>query len=101
MQTGELRAKLVGHENSVYAVRFMNDMRGLVSGSLDCSVKFWDVSGLQDAVPDDSKTARSRAERGMVTCPVIKSFIGHRVRSLQLDTLIFHTYSPIIKRTSF
>ncbi|KAL9710413.1 hypothetical protein Ac2012v2_006714 [Leucoagaricus gongylophorus] len=78
MQTGELRAKLVGHENSVYAVRFMNDMRGLVSGSLDCSVKFWDVSGLQDPVPDDSKTARSRAERGMVTCPVIKSFIGHR-----------------------
>ena len=86
MRTGELKAKLRGHGDSVYAVRFMNDAKRLVSGGLDRSVRIWNVSSLWDAVPDDRKHMKPRFMRGMVACPVIKIFWGHTVRLLAQST---------------
>jgi len=77
MKTGEL--KLGGHEDSVYAVRFMNDAKRLVSGGLDRSIRIWNVSSLWDAVSDDRKHTKPRFLHGMVACPVIKIFWGHSV----------------------
>ncbi|KAJ3570847.1 hypothetical protein NP233_g4129 [Leucocoprinus birnbaumii] len=79
MRTGELVAKLRGHEDSVYAVRFMNDVHGLgrlVSGSLDCTVKVWDVSSLnvQEGISDDDR----RSGSGMVACPLMSNLRGHQ-----------------------
>lgn len=82
MHTGELVAKLKGHEDSVYAVRFMNDMPGMgrvVSGSLDCSVKLWDVSELgaeEAAMGDDRRDPTTKP--GLVACPLITTFRGHQ-----------------------
>ncbi len=43
MQTGQLVQHLKGHCDSVYSVAFTPDGAGLVSGSLDKTVKYWDV----------------------------------------------------------
>ena len=45
-RTGELLERLRGHRDSVYSVAFTPDARGLVSGSLDKTLKYWDVSRL-------------------------------------------------------
>jgi glucose repression regulatory protein TUP1 len=74
INSGDMVAKLKGHEDSVYAVRFMQDGMRLVSGSLDYSVKYWDVAGLAAAVSVSSKK--------IVLCPLISSFKGHKVRCL-------------------
>ncbi|KAF7763840.1 hypothetical protein Agabi119p4_8377 [Agaricus bisporus var. burnettii] len=46
IETGEVVRKLRGHEDSVYAIKFTGDGKRLVSGSLDCSVKYWDTTSL-------------------------------------------------------
>ncbi len=46
MATGVLVERLRGHRDSVYSVAFTADGKGLVSGSLDKTLKYWDVSGL-------------------------------------------------------
>lgn len=71
INSGDMVAKLRGHEDSVYAVRFMQDGWRLVSGSLDCTVKYWDVAGLATVVSSRKKN---------VSCPLINSFKGHKVR---------------------
>ena len=48
-RTGELLERLQGHRDSVYSVAFTPDERGLVSGSLDKTLKLWDVSWLSVA----------------------------------------------------
>ena len=45
-RTGDLLERLRGHRDSVYSVAFTPDARGLVSGSLDKTLKYWDVSRL-------------------------------------------------------
>lgn len=69
LDTGDLVAKLRGHQDSVYTVRFMPDGRTLISGSLDYTVKYWDVSAL---VPADSQLMSA-------SCPLIGSVKGHQV----------------------
>ncbi|KAF9448137.1 WD40 repeat-like protein [Macrolepiota fuliginosa MF-IS2] len=68
VETGELVAKLRGHQDGVYSVRFMPDGYNLVSGSLDYTVKYWDVSAL---LPVDPPLIP-------VACPLISSFKGHQ-----------------------
>ena len=46
MDTVVLVERFRGHRDSVYSVAFTPDGKGLVSGSLDKSLKFWDVGGL-------------------------------------------------------
>ncbi len=46
LTTGDLVERLRGHRDCVYGVAFTPDGKGLVSGSLDKTLKFWDVGGL-------------------------------------------------------
>ena len=41
---------LQGHKDKVYSVAFTPDGRGLVSGSSDKTLKYWDVSRLANAL---------------------------------------------------
>jgi WD40 repeat protein len=56
--------KLKGHKDSVYSVAFTPDGKELVSGSLDKTLKLWDVSWLSVA--------------GQTQCKM--SLAGHKVR---------------------
>lgn len=73
LETGELAAKLRGHQDSVYTVRFTPDGRKLVSGSLDYTVKFWDASAL---------VSLESHPMSCVPCPLINSVRGHQVRAI-------------------
>ncbi|KAH6896241.1 WD40-repeat-containing domain protein [Coprinopsis sp. MPI-PUGE-AT-0042] len=46
LRTGTLVERLRGHGDSVYSVAFTPDGRGLVSGSLDRTIRYWDLSHL-------------------------------------------------------
>jgi len=48
-RTGKLLETLRGHKNHVRSVVFTPDGRGLVSGSYDKTLKYWDVSRLANA----------------------------------------------------
>lgn len=69
--SGELVAKLRGHSDSVYAIKFTADGKSLVSGSLDCTVKYWDTTSL---LPHDTHFPPS------ISCPLIGNMKGHQVR---------------------
>ena len=43
-QTGHLVERLRGHDGAVYSVTFTQDDKGLISGSEDGKVKFWDLT---------------------------------------------------------
>ncbi|KAF8174635.1 WD40-repeat-containing domain protein [Mycena galopus ATCC 62051] len=43
--TGALMEQLRGHQNSVHSVVFTRDGHGIVSGSLDNTLKYWDLRG--------------------------------------------------------
>ncbi|KAJ8085534.1 hypothetical protein PM082_004352 [Marasmius tenuissimus] len=60
--TGKLVAQLQGHQNSVYSVAFTPDARGLISASLDKTLKYWDVSN------------RNRLNESLCTM----NFVGHK-----------------------
>ena len=89
-RTGELLESLRGHKHAVWSVVFTPDGRGLVSGSSDNTLKYWDVSclangpGGQPNSPgtsmcdtlDGKKDAGTREGNGACTM----DFIGHKVR---------------------
>ena len=79
--------RLRGHRDSVYSVAFTPDARGLVSGSLDKTLKYWDVSRLaggpggRPTSPGASKRDSTNGEKkvgGNSSC--IMNFAGHKVR---------------------
>ena len=88
-RTGELLETLRGHSDSVYSVAFTPDARGLVSGSLDKTLKYWDVSRLVNgpggrpnspgASEWDSMSGKKDvgAHEGNSACTM--SFTGHKV----------------------
>ena len=88
-RTGELLERLRGHRDSVYSVAFTPDARGLVSGSFDNTLKYWDVSRLANGpgvrldsprAPEcdtlDGEEVGTREGNSTYTM----NFIGHRVR---------------------
>ena len=85
--TGALLEQLQGHKDSIYSVAFTFDGRGLVSGSLDKSVKYWDVSVLaagsakskpKDATPTPTLSGpSSSSDKSVVSCTM--DFVGHKV----------------------
>ena len=87
-RTGELLETLRGHSDSVYSVAFTPDARGLVSGSLDKTLKYWDVSRLVNG-PGGRQNSPGASERdsmngkdvgaheGNSACTM--SFTGHKV----------------------
>ncbi len=82
--------RLRGHRDSVYSVAFTPDGRGLVSGSLDKTLKYWDVSGLGAAGRREGpqggpkrRVARrvpSTRKEGEKTSQCTMNFTGHKVR---------------------
>jgi len=88
-RTGELLETLRGHSGMVWSMAFTPDGRGLVSGSLDKTLKYWDISSLAigPGVRPDSLGASERdtlnkkdakTHEGGSACTM--SFVGHRVR---------------------
>jgi len=89
-RTGELLETLQGHRNWVYSVAFTPDGRGLVSGSLDKTLKYWDVSRLANALggrPNSTGASkRDTVDRNQgvgarecnISCTM--NFIGNKVR---------------------
>jgi len=86
-RTGELLERLQGHRGGVYSVAFTPDGCGLVSGSLDRTLKYWDVSRLANE-PGSRPNSTGASKRdtlkdvgtreGSSTCTM--NFIGHKVR---------------------
>lgn len=71
-QTGYLVERLEGaegHKDSVYSVAFAPNGRDLVSGSLDKTIKMWELSAARGLMPG------SGANRGKC----VKTFEGHKV----------------------
>ena len=82
--------RLRGHGDSVYSVAFTPDGRGLVSGSLDRTIRYWDLSHLNiigtakplSSLPPPSPTKEGNKELshpgyiGLARC--IKVFRGHK-----------------------
>lgn len=78
--------RLRGHRDSVYSVAFTPDARGLVSGSLDKTLKYWDVARLAGGPggrpnsPGASKRDGLNGEKkigGNSACTM--NFAGHKV----------------------
>jgi len=70
----------------VQSVTFTPDGRGLVSGSLDKTLKYWDVSRLANGPnsPGASERDYLNRKKGVGTregnSPCMMEFIGHKVR---------------------
>ena len=85
--TGALLERLQGHKDFVYSVAFTSDGKGLVSGSWDNSLKYWDVSVLaagsakskpKNAIPTPPLSGpSSSSDRSVVRCTM--DFLGHKV----------------------
>lgn len=81
LQGATLVARLRGHAKSVYSVRFVQGLgaggggEALVSGSLDMTLKRWEVG------PFDGEDAGE--QNG--TC--VKTFVGHKVRARKTEML--------------
>ena len=86
-RTGELLERLRGHRDSVYSVAFTPDARGLVSGSLDKTLKYWDVSRLANGPggrpnspgPSKRDALNGKKEVGNRSACTM-DFTGHKVR---------------------
>ena len=94
-RTGELLEALRGHGDTVYSVAFTPDRCGLVSGSKDETLKYWDISHLANG-PGGRSNPRWASKRDMLngeedagiregnsTCAM--DFIGHQVRAKFAD----------------
>ncbi|KAF7370909.1 Chromatin associated protein [Mycena sanguinolenta] len=64
--SGVLVEQLRGHQDSVYSVVFTHDGYGLVSGSLDNTLKYWNLRG-----------SKARKEGGKPT-QCMTTFLGHK-----------------------
>jgi glucose repression regulatory protein TUP1 len=72
--TGALLHKLLGHKNPVYSVIFNPDGSGLISSSLDKTLKYWDVRNLTHLEPSGRDKDKDE------TIPCLRNFTGHKVR---------------------
>lgn len=76
VQTGEALERLEGHKDSVYSVAFMPDGRTLISGSLDKTLKLWQL-GTHEGRGYGIERDRSRG-------PCKMTFNGHKVNFIQM-----------------
>ena len=90
VRTGELLETLRGHRDKVQSVTFTPDGGGLVSGSWDGTLKYWDVSCLANrpgGLPNsqwgskrDTLDGKNDVGTRESNIPCTMSFIGHKVR---------------------
>ena len=79
VRTGQWVEKLMGHRNWVGSVAFMPDGMGLISGSEDKTVKFWNMSSLQlHGSGSVVQNCRMKAKDGTEGQEIL-NFTGHRV----------------------
>ncbi|KAJ8085523.1 general transcription repressor [Marasmius tenuissimus] len=69
--TEQFVERLRGHQDCIYSVAFTPGDKGLVSGSLDNTLKHWDVSNLSHS--GNNNEARES--------PCTMTFVGHKVHS--------------------
>ncbi|OJA14905.1 hypothetical protein AZE42_10548 [Rhizopogon vesiculosus] len=62
-----------GHADSVYSVAFMCDGRGLVTGSLDKTLKYWDIND----VAARRKELATDGKKDDKSSPCTMNFLGH------------------------
>ena len=79
-RTHQIVANWKGHNGWVWCVEFVPDGKGLMSGSRDGTVKYWDVSSL---VIHEAISRREVVVLG-ASFPLIRCFSGHTVRFLFL-----------------
>ena len=76
LRTGHLLERFEGHQNSVYSVAFSPDGLSIVSGSLDHTLRVWDLSkatlNILAAPPSSEKPPVA------VTAQHRHSFLGHK-----------------------
>ena len=75
-RTRKLVANWKGHNGWVWCVKFTPDGKGLMSGSVDGTVKYWDVSSLGI---HEATSGRGTVVPGH-SFPLIRCFSGHNVR---------------------
>ena len=79
VRTGQWVEKLMGHCDWVVSIAFTPDGMGLVSGSGDQTVKFWDMSFLRlDGSGSEARNRRMKA-KGSTGRQEILTFSGHKV----------------------
>jgi len=88
--TGGLLETLQGHGSCVWSVAFTPDGHGLVSGSLDKTLKYWDISRLASqpgsqpsssgATKYDTLNGKNDVGTHEGDSPCMMDFIGHKVR---------------------
>ena len=85
LRSGHLVASLRGHAERVSSIVFMPNGEGLISGSWDKTLKYWDITGLTstwmlDKMRDGEADGAEKKE-GL-------TFVGHRVRSFLFSDLL-------------
>ena len=73
VSTGQLVERLRGHRSDVCSVAFTPDGKGLVSGSSDRTMKFWDLSGMGAVAK-----GKSDGKRNDKSSPCTMNFTGHK-----------------------
>ena len=82
--THKLVANWMGHGGWVWCVEFMPDGKGLMSGSWDMTVKYWDVSSLGIHGTASGRVVGNDEH----SFPLIRTFSGYSVRFIYFTTCI-------------
>jgi WD40 repeat protein len=111
LESGESRAALRGHSNQVYWTTFINGGRWLASGSVDRTVRFWEVGGALEerdvleahtggveslAFTPDGRTLASGGSDGRIRTWVVAS--GRPLGELKADGITKPVRSHAISR---
>jgi glucose repression regulatory protein TUP1 len=89
--TGQQLERLKGHKDSVYSVAFSPDGKSLVSGSLDRTLRVWDLTGTKRAVESQMPGSKENVEKGLGTCQ--STLNGHKVY-ISLPTPLINLVLP-------
>ncbi|GAC1421672.1 MAG: hypothetical protein NVSMB62_16840 [Acidobacteriaceae bacterium] len=63
MPTGQEQATLQGHENGIRGLAFSPDGKTLVTGSMDMTVRLWDVATRKEKMALEGTSARFSLSR--------------------------------------